>query len=202
MCNSPPPFFFSPFCNLFWGFGGGGCVELYKDTYGALLLECVQAPVPRGVDFTQELEIFKDLVRAHHHEICAFILEPLVQCAGGMHMYSAEFVREAVLDIFERDSILARNKRTESYIADKMRNLASFPQVANIRHKGMIFAFDLVGTKKPRSGLEFFKMALARGVILRPLGRTIHFMPPFVITHEEVNRVVKCMEEILESKNL
>lgn len=271
-----------------------GGVELYKDTYGALLLECVQAPVPRGVDFAQELEIFKDLVRAHHHEICAFILEPLVQCAGGMHMYSAEFVREAVLfarsygidiifdeiavgfgrtgsmfaleqcgvvpdflclskgitggylplsvvvttdevyqhfyapyesgkaflhshsytgnplacacanavlDIFESDSILARNKRTESYIAAKMGNLASFPQVANIRHKGMIFAFDLVGTKKPRAGLEFFKMALARGVILRPLGGTIYFMPPFVITHEEIDRVVGCMEEILACKN-
>ena len=108
----------------------------------------------------------------------------------------------AVLDIFEKESILARNKRTESYIAAKMHNLASFPQVANIRHKGMIFAFDLVGTKKPRAGLEFFKMALARGVILRPLGGTIYFMPPFVITHEEIDRVVGCMEEILACNNL
>ena len=59
-----------------------GGVKLYKNIYDVLLLECIQSPVPRGEDFAQELEIFRDLVRAHHHEICAFILEPLVQCAG------------------------------------------------------------------------------------------------------------------------
>ena len=108
----------------------------------------------------------------------------------------------AVLDIFEKDSILTKNKKMENYIKNRMQNLSYFYQVANIRNKGMIFAFDLVNTKKPRSGIEFFKMALERGVILRPLGNTIYFMPPFIITHEEIDKVVNCMEEILKTNNL
>ncbi|WP_237931051.1 aminotransferase class I/II-fold pyridoxal phosphate-dependent enzyme, partial [Campylobacter jejuni] len=42
------------------------------------------------------LEILKDILEKNASEICAFILEPLVQCAGNMHMYEARFIDEAI----------------------------------------------------------------------------------------------------------
>ncbi|EGL55656.1 adenosylmethionine-8-amino-7-oxononanoate aminotransferase [Methylophaga aminisulfidivorans MP] len=49
------------------------------------------------------IENFKQLVEKHHHELAAVIVEPLVQGAGGMRMYCAEYLRQirALCDEFD-----------------------------------------------------------------------------------------------------
>ena len=67
-----------------------GDVELYKDTYAPLLIECVQTPVPKDASeeaATEAAKALEELFRARSEEISALILEPLVQGAGYMHMY-------------------------------------------------------------------------------------------------------------------
>jgi adenosylmethionine-8-amino-7-oxononanoate aminotransferase len=44
----------------------------------------------------------------------------------------------------------------------------------------MIVAFD-VATERPDFARRFFAAALERGALLRPLGNTVYFMPPYVL---------------------
>lgn len=74
-----------------------GNVPLYKDTYGPLLMDVLTAPSPdcfhREPGESWEaysrrmFEPMAELLEKHHEEISAVIVEPLVQCAGGMRMY-------------------------------------------------------------------------------------------------------------------
>jgi adenosylmethionine-8-amino-7-oxononanoate aminotransferase len=52
-----------------------------------------------------DLDSFTALIEAHHGEIAAVILEPIVQGAGGMWFYSAEYLR-AVADMCHRHDVL------------------------------------------------------------------------------------------------
>jgi adenosylmethionine---8-amino-7-oxononanoate aminotransferase len=67
--------------------------------------------------------------------------------------------------------------------------------VAEVRQHGMILAIEMVKdrrTRKPydfreRRGLMLYRHALERGALLRPIGNVVYFMPPYVITPEEID---------------
>ena len=279
-----------------------GDVGLYKDIYKPLLLECITTPVPKldghsltpadSNDYQKELDALKEILQKEGESICAFILEPLIQCAGGINIYPKGFIKSAcelarkygiliifdeiavgfgrsgsmfayeqcgvvpdflclskgisggylplsvvvtsdkiyeafyadyesdlgflhshsytgnalacaaanaVLDIFASQKIIEKNKHLSAFIASRWTKLANLKNVANIRYCGMIFALDIVGSKHKRAGLEVFKKGLKKGLLLRPLGNTIYFMPPFIITKKQVKFVVENLREILQN---
>jgi adenosylmethionine-8-amino-7-oxononanoate aminotransferase len=53
----------------------------------------------------------------------------------------------------------------------------------------MIWAFE-VETVDPAFAGRFFQAALARGLVLRPLGNTVYFMPPYIISEREMDLLV------------
>lgn len=263
-----------------------GDVELYKETYEPLLISSIQTEVPKDQSKQAALkaaEKFEELCERRAGEISAFIVEPLVQGAGSMHMYHPDFLlhvsftckkygihliadevmvgfgrtgtmfaceqagispdfmvlskgltggylplsvvlttddiynvfycdyseykaflhshsytgnalacaaANATLDLFEQNSVIENNKKTAAYMYEKLQRFSELEIVENIRQTGMICAFDLKGfTPQQRIGLKVYTHGLENGVLLRPLGSTIYFMPPYVITHAEIDKI-------------
>lgn len=344
-----------------------GDVPLYKETYKPLLLQALTTPVPNFMnenissDFhnkspqdsinnhknkkttTYCLQELEKILNTHGSKISAFILEPLVQCAGNMNMYPANFVKKAcemcrargilvifdeiavgfgrsgrmfaleicdfvpdflclskgisggylplsivvtseriyrafyddevkraflhshsytgnalacaaanaTLDIFEKRNILAKNARKSAYIWEHLNTILAQDsikhKVKNARKCGMIFAFDIdfaesrlcdskdimesklqdsinlqnieskdlknadskdskdstdtdsTNSKNQKNyGYIFYKKALKKGLLLRPLGNTIYLMPPYTITKKQINYILKNIEKILK----
>ena len=62
----------------------------------------------------------------------------------------------------------------------------------------MIWAFE-VETSDPDFAGNFFQIGLSQKLLLRPLGNTVYFMPPYVINEEEMNLLVNGTLHILNS---
>ena len=265
-------------------------VAIFKDTYAPLLMQSAQMPSP---DFrlaeTEEsaenyamrcAEALENYLAAHHHEIAAFIIEPLVQCAAGMGMYHPIYMARAreictqyrvhliadeiavgfgrtgtmfaceqanikpdficlskgitggylplsavlttdevyqafyddstirgflhshsytgnplacsaalaTLAIFESDNVLQTNLEKAATIRAKMQVLTDLP-IKHLRHQGMIFAFDVV-TQNAQFSKQCYQAALQQNLLIRPVGNTVYFMPPYTITFDEINTMV------------
>ena len=100
----------------------------------------------------------------------------------------------ASLDLFEESDVLENNRMLAREMADATQRFEEHPHVAEVRQTGMILAIEMVkdkATREPyprqeRRGLRVYRHALSRGVLLRPLGDVIYFMPPYVITPEQI----------------
>ncbi len=269
-----------------------GDVGLYKETYEPLLIANMQVPVPKNqsIEAAQEALIFlEEVLKDKAHEIAAFILEPLIQGAGGMHMYhpvylvgaralsqkydvhliadeimtgfgrtgkmfacehaeiSPDFMTLskgltggylplsvvmtthdvynafycdynehkaflhshsytgnplacaaalASLEIFEQNDILGENEKKSTYIKEQLEIFSSLDNVKEIRQQGMVAAIELKGyAAQERVGLKIYEYALTQGVLLRPLGHVIYFMPPYIISYDEIDKMIKVAYE-------
>ncbi|MCQ8106151.1 adenosylmethionine--8-amino-7-oxononanoate transaminase [Methylomonas sp. SURF-2] len=274
-----------------------GNVALYKETYAPLLMDVISVPSPdcynrevgeswSDYSIRRFAEMEQTLAR-HADSVCAVIVEPLVQCAGGMRMYdpvylkllrqacdkyhvhliadeiavgfgrtgtlfaceqaaispdficlskgltggylplSAVLTTDAVyrafyddyqnltaflhshsytgnalgcsaalatIDLFQTRDVLGSNRRLAAALAKATERFKSHPHVAEVRQTGMIVAIELVKNKagreaypwRERRGLLVYQYALSQGVLLRPLGNVIYFMPPYVISEAEI----------------
>jgi len=264
-----------------------GDVELYKDTYEEILIKTVQSSVPKDMSEDSAIQAAKDLEEVfekNRGKISAFIVEPLVQCAGYMHMYNPLFLKlsfnlcqkygihfiadeiavgfgrcgtmfaceqagispdfmclskgltggylplsvvlttdkiysefycdynkykaflhshsytgnplacsaaNATLDIFEEDDVIEKNMIKIEYISKKLQKFKELDNVKEIRQTGMIAAVELKGYKpEERVGLKVYQYGLKNGVLLRPLGHVIYFMPPYIINFDEIDKMM------------
>lgn len=86
----------------------------------------------------------------------------------------------ATLDIFDIDNVIAANRDKATRFGELMSPLRQHPRVRSYRQLGMIWAFD-VNAAPADFAKRMFAAGLARGVLVRPIGNTIYFMPPYVI---------------------
>jgi len=273
-----------------------GDIPLYRRVYAPLLLEAIFVPSPDAYlarpgqsakgHAEDAADVLAHVLDEHPGEVCALVLEPLVQCAGGMRMYDPVYLQRArelcdvhgilliadeiatgfgrsgtlfaceqasiqpdllcvskgltggflplaavlttqviydgfladsreraflhshsytgnpltcaaalaSLDIFATDDVLARNRATATRMGELARAVADHDCVADLRQTGMIVAFELTqnGDKATpfdpakRVGLRAYRAALERGVILRPLGDVLYWMPPYCVVEQDL----------------
>ena len=94
----------------------------------------------------------------------------------------------ATLDIFENDNIIEKNRDTAKYMGKKLEKFLTLSNVKEIRQTGMICAVELKEyAPELRIGLKIYQYGLQHGVLLRPLGNVIYFMPPYIINKIEID---------------
>jgi len=284
-------------------------VDLYKSIYRPLLMDVITVPSPDaflrepGVNATEHarrmFEPMEAAIAQNQGEVAAVIVEPLVQCAGGMRMYDPLYLKllreacdrhgvhliadeiavgfgrtgtmfaceqagirpdylclskgltggylplsavlttdviydafydeytklnaflhshsytgnplacaaaNATLAIFRDEPVLERNRATSAHMLAAVEHLRDHPHVADIRQCGMILAIELMkdpASRTPwpweqRRGLRIYRHALEHGALIRPLGTTIYFMPPYVISREEMDTLARIATEGIE----
>jgi adenosylmethionine-8-amino-7-oxononanoate aminotransferase len=273
-----------------------GDAGLFKAAYEPLLMEPLVAPSPDCFALPRDqwdehagnkLAEMREIFEGHKGEICAVIIEPLVQCAGGMRMYPpsyltglrslcdeynihliadeiavgfartgsmfaceqggispdfmclskgltggylpmsavltseqvyAAFYAEyttlrgflhshsytgnalacaaalATMELFEQRDVLADNRKLAGHMLEAVSVLQDHEHIGDIRQTGMILAVEMVAQREPmiqydwkeRRGMQVYQYALQQGVLLRPIGNTVYFMPPYVINSDEI----------------
>ncbi|HYC36205.1 MAG TPA: adenosylmethionine--8-amino-7-oxononanoate transaminase [Usitatibacter sp.] len=103
----------------------------------------------------------------------------------------------AVLDLFERGDVIAVNRDKAARFTAMARSLAVDPRVLGFRHLGMVWAFE-VGTAQDSFAQRAFEIALRHEVLLRPIGGTVYFMPPYVVGDEEFSLLLRAARAIVE----
>ena len=109
----------------------------------------------------------------------------------------------ATLDLFEEEDVLARNRELAAHMGHAVADLADHPHVGEIRQHGMVLAMEMVkdrATATPfpwqeRRGIRVYQHALTREALMRPLGNVVYFMPPYVITPEQIDHLARVARE-------
>jgi adenosylmethionine-8-amino-7-oxononanoate aminotransferase len=120
------------------------------------------------------------------------------------HSYGGNALAAAValehLRLFEAWDVLANVRARADQLAALLRDrVAPRASVREIRQRGLMVGVEL---DPPAPGLRWGRRvcagAVARGVLLRPLGDVVVLMPPLTITEAEVVRMVEALDAALE----
>ena len=110
------------------------------------------------------------------------------------------------LKIYEQDDILSHVRRVSPRLQAGLRRFADHPLVGEVRGIGLIGAVELVAdkpTKTPFPSVEGVGAFLTQrghhhGVILRPMGDSIAFCPPLIISESEIDLMLERFSLSLE----
>ncbi|MFM9916480.1 MAG: adenosylmethionine--8-amino-7-oxononanoate transaminase [Rhizobacter sp.] len=111
----------------------------------------------------------------------------------------------AVLDRFDQEPVLQRNRDTGSLLTAALaKGLANDERIEHMRQRGMVWAFDV---REPEAGVRFAERfhlaARLQGLLMRPIGRTVYLMPPYLLDEEHAaylaERTVATLNATLKS---
>jgi len=116
----------------------------------------------------------------------------------------------ATLAIFKSDQVIAHNQQLAEVLRQATQPFQHHAHIAEVRQQGMVVAIEMVKDKanktpypwQERRGLKVFQHALGKGVLLRPLGNVIYFMPPYIITEEQIRWIADIALESIDIATL
>jgi adenosylmethionine-8-amino-7-oxononanoate aminotransferase len=108
----------------------------------------------------------------------------------------------ATLAIFEDDAVLAANRVRADKLTAALAPLAAHEKVRHFRQRGMIWAFDAVVDEPDAAATfsrRFFSAALEQELLLRPIGRTVYLMPPYVLEDADIELLATRTRAVFEA---
>ena len=121
------------------------------------------------------------------------------------HSYTGNALACAValesLSVLDETKSLDRVMELEGLFTKRLEQLKSLPVVEEVRGMGALGVVELSTQGQSgyldERGPKLAQAFLERGILLRPLGNVLYFLPPYVITNEEVHSVFDAIEEVL-----
>jgi len=121
------------------------------------------------------------------------------------HSYTGNALACAValesLALFDDENRLRRVGELECLFRERLQRLRGLPEVGDVRGIGALAVVELVPEKKAgyldERGPRLAESFLARGLLLRPLGNVLYFLPPYVITDEQAHWAFDVIEEVI-----
>jgi len=129
------------------------------------------------------------------------------------HSYTANPLACAValasLDLLREDPSLERVRRLERMFHGRAPELRTLPPVGDVRILGGVIALELVSNSQSPAANWYLDdigpclsaAFLKRGLLLRPMGNVLYFMPPYVIQDDEVDWAIDQIVEILSEQH-
>jgi adenosylmethionine-8-amino-7-oxononanoate aminotransferase len=119
-------------------------------------------------------------------------------------------IAAASLDLFREEGVLERVAMLEGWLREGLEPLRALPFVGDVRVLGGVGILELVTDKPTRSAAGYLDQVgprltaafLDRGLLLRPLGNILYFMPPFVITEAETAWAIGQIADVLRDPSL
>jgi adenosylmethionine-8-amino-7-oxononanoate aminotransferase len=104
----------------------------------------------------------------------------------------------ATLEIFDHDNVIEANREKAATMNELAQPLAHHSRIRDFRNAGMIWAFE-VEANGEGVGRRIHEAGLAREILLRPIGNTVYFMPPYTITEDELAMLVDRTVDIVDT---
>lgn len=136
----------------------------------------------------------------------AFLSEDRTKTFFHGHSFTANPLACAValasLDLFREEPVLERVAALGQQLRAGLEPLRSWPQVADVRGIGGVGIVELrpqenTGGYLHQIGPRLYHEFLDRGLLLRPLGNVIYFMPPYAISASETDWVLQQIATVL-----
>ena len=87
-----------------------------------------------------------------------------------------------------------RVERIERQLRQQLEPCSSLPQVAEVRVLGAIGVVEL---EKPVDMVRVQPALVERGVWLRPFGKLVYTMPPYIIDEADLTRITRAIFEVV-----
>jgi adenosylmethionine-8-amino-7-oxononanoate aminotransferase len=110
------------------------------------------------------------------------------------------------MKIFEEENVIEANKAKYAYMRERVeQTFTGHKNVGEIRQTGFVSAVELVRNRsdkspldwRERTGFQIYRKAVSKGALLRNLGDVIYFMPPYIISMEQTDALVRIAGESL-----